>query len=209
MIVNNKLKLLLLLQSFCPLFVLVFIQHVGHFELVLLFFKQFFHGDFSVLNKAIKSSAFGDVLIMIICAFWIIASIIIAFGFRNLENGGFDSHSEKIVIKSEKNDSGVTFFVSFILPLLVEDVSTIRGLILFVLILVMVIYLLQQSNLFYQNPILYALKYRTYEFSFVNPYDDVESNKTYIGITRKSANLKDAVIKRKSIADNVFFIYNE
>ena len=204
-----KLKRYLVLQSFCPLFVLVFIQHVGNFNLVFRFFNDFFHGDLLVFEKAVISPALGDVIITIICMLWFLITAIVALGFRNLQTSNFASHGESIVIKKEKKDSGVTFLVTFILPLLVDDVSTMRDFIFFVTLLIMVIFLLIRSDLFYQNPVLVALGYKTYEFKFVMPYKDVEENKTYIGLSKGSLPYDGAIIKRRYIADDVFLIYND
>lgn len=206
---DRKLKRFLVLQSFCPLFLLIFIQHVGHGELVIRFFGSLFHGDWSVIGRAWKSSFLGDVVITVFCVLWFLITAIIAFGFKNLQDSGYDHHGEMIIIGSEKKDTGVTFLVTFVLPLLIDDVSTLRGFVFFFVLLIMVIYLLIQSDLFYQNPVLVALRYKAYEFQFVTPYQDVQENKTYIGLSRGGLPFAGAAIKRKYIADDVFFVYNE
>ena len=66
-----------------------------------------------------------------------------------------------------------------------------------------------RSDLFYQNPVLVALKYKTYEFQFVNPYKDVRGDKTYIGLSKGDIPSDKEIIKRKYIADDVFLIYND
>lgn len=74
----------------------------------------------------------------------------------------------------------------------------------------MVIALLINSNTFYQNPVLSAMKYRTFTFKFVNPASDINhSNRIYVGITHGVPIVEDAVIKRKYISDGVFLIYND
>lgn len=206
---DRRLKRFLVLQSFCPLFLLIFIQHVGHGELILRFFSSLFHGDWSVIGRAWKSSSLGDVIITMLCIMWFLITAIVAIGFRNLQTSNFNSYGEMITISVEKKESGVTFLVTFILPLLVEDVSTFRGFIFFITLLIMVIYLLIQSGLFYQNPVLVALGYRTYEFQFVKPYHDVKENRTYIGLSKGDLPLEGKAIKRKYIADDVFLTYNE
>lgn len=206
---DNKLKCFLVLQSFCPLFLLIFIQHVGHFNLIFWFFSELFKGNLTVIAKAMKSSFLGDVVIMLLCIVWFLITVVVAKGFKNLQNGNYDHYGETIVIESEKKDSGVTFLVTFVLPLLVDDVSTFRRFVFFVVLLTMVIFLLMRSDLFYQNPVLVALNYKTFEFQFCNPYMDVKENKTYIGLTRGELQFEDVSIKRKYIADNVFMIYND
>lgn len=46
--------------------------------------------------------------------------------------------------------------------------------------LAMVMALLIRSDLFYQNPVLAALGYKTFEFRFNVSNEDVESDRTYI-----------------------------
>lgn len=206
---DKKLKRFLVLQSFCSLFLLIFIKHVGHSDLVLRFLNGLIHGDWSVFGRAWKSSYLGDVVITALCIIWFLITAVVALGFRNLQNSGYDHHGETIIIGSEKKDSGVTFLVTFVLPLLVEDVSTPRGFIFFIALLTMVIFLLMRSDLFYQNPVLVALHYKTFEFQFVTPFRDVQENKTYIGLTRGGLPFDGTPIKRKYIADDVFLIYND
>ena len=206
---DKKLKRFLVLQSFCPLFLLIFIQHVGHCGLIIRFFACLFHGDWSVIGRAWNSRFLGDVIITFLCLLWFMITAVVAIGFRNLQSSGYDHHGEMIIIGSEKKDSGVTFLVTFVLPLLVDDVSTLRGFIFFIVLLTMVIFLLMRSDLFYQNPVLVALRYKTYEFQFLSPYQDVKENKTYIGLSRGGLPFDGATIKRKYISDDVFLVYND
>lgn len=206
---DKRLKLFLVLQSFCPLFILIFIQHVGHCNQIMQFFVGLYHGEWGVFEKAIHSIALGDVIITLLCVAWFLVTIIVAVGFHNLQDSGFSSYGETITISTEKKDSGATFLVTFVLPLLVNDVSTFRGFVFFVVLLGMVILLLMRSDLFYQNPVLVALKYKTFEFQFEMPYKDVQKKKSYIGLSKGEIPLENTIIKRKYIADNVFLVYND
>ena len=206
---DKKLKSFLVLQSFCPLFLLVLFKHLGHFALVIQFLTGLFHSDFSIFGKMVKSAALGDVILSVFSIIWLISTVIVAIGFRNFQYSSFASHGETIIIGAEKKDSGATFLMTFILPLLLDDVSTIRGFLVFCVLLTMVIYLLMQSDLFYQNPVLVALHYKTYEFRFNSSYKDVEKDKVYIGVTKGRLPYDGAVIKRKYIADDVFLVYND
>lgn len=47
---------------------------------------------------------------------------------------------------------------------LTDNVTSVRELIVFITMLIMVIMLLTRSNTFYQNPVLAAMKYRTFSF---------------------------------------------
>ena len=206
---DNKLKRFLVLQSFCPLFLLIFIRHVGHIALVIRFFSSLYPCNWTVIRRARRSNSLGDVVITGLCMAWFLITIIVACGFKNLQDGGYDHYGESIAKISEKKDSGVTFLFTFILPLLVDDVSTLRGFIFFIVLLTMVISLLMRSDLFYQNPVLNVLGYKSYEFQFKNPYQDVKEEKTYIGLSKGGVPFYGTPIKRKYIADDVFLIYND
>ena len=197
---DKKLKLLLILQSFCPLFFLIFIRYVGHLGLILRFFNGLIQGDISVVERAWKSSYCGNVVIAFLCVIWFLITVVVTLGFRDFQSYNFAHHGEKINIISEKNDSGATFLVTFVFPLFVDDVSTLRGFIFFIALLTMVIFLLMQTDMFYQNPVLTALGYRSYQ--------DVQENKIYIGLSKEEPT-KEAVIKRKYIANDVFLICND
>lgn len=209
MVEDTKLKIYLVLQSFCPLFILLLIKHIGDAEHVSCFLLYLFHGNWKMLFKVITGPALGDTLISIFCILWFLLTLIVALGFRVLQKSNFDSHGEKIIIIDEKKDSGVSFIVTFIVPLLVEDVSTMKGVVFFGILLFMIIFFLLRSNLFYQNPILVVLHYKTYEFQFVNPYSDVKENIKYIGLTKGSLPVHGVAIKRRYIAEDVFLICNE
>lgn len=134
----------------------------------------------------------------------------IAFGFNGIQKAGFKAAGEQIIIEETTNDSGATFLVTYVLPLLTDDVESFRGLIVFLTMLIMVIMLLSRSNTFYQNPVLAAMKYRTFSFKFLNPDSDIiNPDRVYIGITNGTPIVEEAVIKRKYISDGVFVIYND
>ena len=206
---DKKLKFYLVFQSFCPLFVLIFIRHVGNIDLIKRFFSGLLQADWSVIEKAMVNPCLGSVIITFICIVWFIITGIVALGLRSFRKCNFASHGESISIRQEKTNSGITFLMTFILPLLVDDVSSPRGFIFFGVLLIMVILLLIRSDLFYQNPVLVSLGYKTYEFQIVTPYKDVDDNKTYIGLSKDSLPTGEASVKRKYIGDGVFLIENE
>ncbi len=208
---DKELKGYLILQSFFPLFFLLFIRHfsLSSFRLLGRFISNLFQGGTVIIDRGFNGFCLGDSIISIICMLWFIISLIVALGFRDLQKGNYDSSGETITVVQERKDSGATFLVTFILPLLIDDVSTLRNMFFFSVLLVMVIVLLMRSDLFYQNPVLMFLKYKTFEFRFNNPDNDVGDDKVYIGITKGSIPSEEKAIKRKYIADDVFLIYNE
>lgn len=125
---DKKIKRYLVLQSFFPLFVLIFIKHVGHFDSVFRFFASRFRGDWSVIGRAWESKYLGDVFITALCIAWFLVTFIVALGFKNYQSCNFDHYGEKIEIQSERKDSGVSFLVTILLPLLLDDTSSWRSL---------------------------------------------------------------------------------
>lgn len=207
---DRKLKVYLVLQSFCPLFILLLIRHIGAYgSLIIKFIKGPFWGEGSVWKKVCDCDVLGDVVITAICITWLIGTIIVGLGFKNLQHVGYDHYGETIIVKEEKKDSGVNFLVSFVLPLLMDDVTTFRGFLFFALLLSMVICLVMRTDMFYQNPVLAALKYKVYTFQFNNPYNDVDENREYIGITKGNIPDSKVNIKRRYIADGVFIITDD
>lgn len=210
---NLRIKRSLILQSFAPLFLLLTIKHLDfclYWSLVYNFFDGIKKNGIITLLTAAKHPAFGGMFVSALGVFWLILTIIIAFGFKGIQTSGFKAGGEQIAVTEVQNEGSATFLVTYILPLLTDDLSSLRGLVVFLSILAMIIALLINSKVFYCNPILTALKYKVFTFKFLNPDSDIESaEKEYIGITRGNEISVDATIKRKHISDGVFLIYND
>lgn len=139
--------------------------------------------------------------IMAICAIWIILSVIYYFSFWFYKST--DKSNGYIVTQvKEQEDASLNFFMTLILPLLIDDVNTIPGALTFVIILALMCLLLWKTCLFYANPVLAILGYRIYEFSF-------ESNKDYptpcIGICKGTISNQQS-IEYKKITKNILYI---
>lgn len=211
MVENKKLKRDLVLQSFAPLFLILCVKHAHcYWRFLPSFFVKIRVHDWSVFHDIVKHAFWGDFVVFTISLIWVIWATLIYGGFIGILRVNFDSYGESLVVETDKRDTGAAFLVSFVLPLLIDDVSTLRGFIVFVLLLLMMIRLLINSNLFYQNPLLTILGYRTFEFQFVHPYKDIkDKGKVYIGVTKSNEILRETTIKRKYIADDVFIIFND
>ena len=158
---NLNLKRCLVLQSFAPLFLLLFMKHLDislYLKLVHRFWEVLVNTGISAFSVAANHVSFGSFIISIISTIWLIITIVIAFGFNGMQKAGFKSAGEQIIIEDSPNDSGATFLVTYVLPLLTDDVESVRGLIVFLTMLIMVVLLLTRSNTFYQNPVLSAMK---------------------------------------------------
>lgn len=208
---NKNLKRSFILQSFAPLFLLLTIKHLDidlYWRLVFKFFRTYSEKGVSVFLDAIHHPLFGSFIVSIMGICWLILTIAVALGFQGIQKAGFKDMGETIIIEETPNDSGATFLMTYILPLLTDDVKSLRGLMVFITMLIMVILLLEGSKSFYQNPVLAAMRYKTFSFKFRNPGSDIsDPDKLYIGITRGTLTNK-VTIKRKHISDGVFVIYN-
>ena len=210
---NLNLKRSLIIQSFAPLFLLLTIKYLDfklYLYLTYKFFCIFIKNGMIAFSIALNHVSFGGFVVSVIGVVWLMIAIFIALGFNGMQKAGFKSVGEQIIIEETTNDSGATFLVTYVLPLLTDDVESFRGLIVFLIMLIMVIILLSSSNTFYQNPVLVAMKYRTFSFKFLNPENDIiYPDRVYVGITRGDSVDEEAVIKRKYISDGVFVIYND
>ena len=210
---NLILKRNLMLQSFAPLFALLAIKYFNptkFWHLTVSFVKLFSDKGMVAVPIAVANKNFGSFLIFMISFMWLLATFIIAIGFTGMQKSGFRSAGEKISIVGSPDTGNGIFLVNYLLPLMINDVSSIRKLISFLLLLSTVIVVLIDSDTFYQNPVLSVMKYRTFTFKFVNPESDIKhSNRVYVGITHGAPIAEDAVIKRKYISDGVFLVYND
>ena len=210
---NLNLKRSLILQSFAPLFLLLTIKHLDIdlcWRLLHKFFSVLFSRGAVAFSIALKHNLFGEFVISIMGICWLVLTIVVACGFNGMQKAGFKAAGEKILIEDEQSDNSATFLVTYVLPLLTDDVESFRGLVVFLAMLIMVIMLLISSNTFYQNPVLAAMKYRTFSFKFLNPENDItHPDRVYVGITHGLLVDEETVIKRKYISDGVFVIYND
>ena len=210
---NLILKRSLVLQSFAPLFALLAIKYFNptkFWHLTVSFVKLFSDKGMVAVTTAVANKNFGSFLIFVMSLIWLLATFIVAIEFKEMQKSGFRSAGEKISIVSSPDTGNGIFLVNYILPLMINDVSSVRKLLFFLLLLSTVIVVLIDLDTFYQNPVLSAMKYRTFTFKFVNPTSDIKhSNRVYVGITHGVPIAEDAVIKRKYISDGVFLVYND
>lgn len=134
-------------------------------------------------------------------------SIVAYLYFQHFQTAGYDEE-DGMEIKNYTTDTGLGFFMTFVLPLVLDDLGKIRDFNAFIVMISLVIILMSRTNLYYQNPVLIVLGYTTFSFEIKNPKDDRMKNKEYIGITKGKIN-PDKIIKYQYISDDVFVIYNK
>lgn len=127
---NKKLKRKLIVQSFLPLSILIVIKSVTKETLGKIYCLL----D-SILHKCniietIQETGLRDdiwqILIGIIALWFAISGFITFWQFRQARFTAFNDDGDKIVIEDKIQDSGISFFMTFILSLLVDKVSTVK-----------------------------------------------------------------------------------
>ena len=158
--------------------------------------------------KAFRNVEFLRLVLILFSAILLITGILIYFYFNKTQTVGYTDHAEKISIGNDMTETSAAFFVSYVIPMLLEDITELKGFFIFVIIMIMLIMLMRNTNLYYQNPILAVLGYKTFGFKFSETSDVALRDRDYIAITRGKID-ETKIVKRKYIADNVFLIYNK
>ena len=142
------------------------------------------------------------IAIISICFVWLVLSVLFFVCFKAFEhsdaNGGYS-----IAEVCEDKEASLNFFVTLIVPLLIDDVHTIQGAATFIIIVVLMCVLLYKTNLYYANPILAVLGYKIYKFKFAS--NNCYGNEECICITRDDLRSGNSV-KYKEIQDRVFCV---
>ena len=142
------------------------------------------------------------IVVISVCVIWIIAALIFYINFAafkwNDKNGGYS-----VCNISENETASLNFFLTLIVPLLLDDVNTLKGALTLLFLVTMICVLIYKTNLFYANPVLSVLGYRVYEFSF---QENTEyGKKPYIGLCLGTVK-ENQVIEYKKISKKVFYI---
>lgn len=202
---NKYLKLLLIVQSFLPLFFLVIIRCYSQVRIRLIcdFTIELFHGNFKVIGVALNHQEIYATILLCLCVVLFVLGFFIYLLFKKNQSFGFQEESKKIIIDDDVTENSVTFFVTYITPLVLEDTDEGKGFFSFITIVALLILLMRNTNLYYQNPFLSILGYRSFYFHF-----DGEDGMRDVAITRGTIDASK-LIKRKRISDNVYFVYNK
>lgn len=205
---NKSMKKKLIMQSFAPLFLILFIKYFD-MELIKIcakFFVRIKTGWFSAIVTAVKHPLFGTFLLEVFCLVWVVYSCCGIKLFLEIQTANFIGQGESLKDVEKIPDSSVTFFVTYILPMTMDDLNTAKGFIVFSLLMTILLALMWKTNLYYQNPVLTVLGYDVFSFRFETTQMDSFKNRECIGITRGKIH-EERSIKRQLISDNVFLIY--
>lgn len=205
---NLSMKRALIIQSFAPLFAILFIKYFDTklFYLVPKFFSLVTSDFFLSFEKMWNHPLFITMILEIICLLLIVYSIITFFYFSSSQKNGYVSKGESLISIQKVQDTGVTFFMTYVLPMAMDDLNKCRGLVVFFILMLILYLLMSKTNLYYQNPVLTILGYEVFYFKFESTQLSDYKDRECIGISRGKISVGKS-IKRKKISDNVFLIY--
>ena len=144
-------------------------------------------------------------IVFFLCLIWLCAAIIFYVEFKAFKWVDKKSGYEIKAIE-ENEEASLNFFLTIIIPLLIDDVHTLQGAVTFVVIVAFILILLYRTKLFYANPILSVLGYRFFEFKFVA--NDEEDKGKCFALCRNEIN-DDHTVEYKKINGNVYYIKEE
>lgn len=187
------MKLKLMIQSLSPLALLTIINNFS-FVTENNYGEVFSAKEFIYLN-------FILLFVLSFCVIWVILSVWFYIEFKAFQytdkQSGYD-----IIIKNERGEDSLNFFLTLILPSLIDDINRWQGATVFFLVLFMICVLLYKTRLFYANPVLSILGYKVVEFEFSE--NSKVSKKNLIGIY--NGKITNNNIMYKTITDTVYYI---
>lgn len=188
------MKFKLMIQSLSPLALLTIIRNFSFVTTNCVGFKLGLK-DFILENITL-------LIVLLFCLIWVILALVffVSFGaFKwNDKECGYEICS---VVKKE--DAGLNFFLTLIIPLLLDDVNTLQGALTFAIVVLLICILLYKTNLFYANPVLALLGYSVYEFSFKQ--NEKYGDKQLIGLCKVKLT-ENGSVEYKAITDKVIYI---
>ena len=147
------LKISLLFQSILPLNAIVF--GLNTYSLI------------SYFDSLIVINRYSLICFLTIQLIIIILTIISFFQTKN-----FIKHSEELPVTIEKieknNEIGLEFFMTYIVPLIMSDLTNIGKIFVFLAIFVIMIILIYKTDLHFVNPILIVLGYNLCNIETIN-----------------------------------------
>lgn len=205
---NKPMKRKLIMQSFAPLFLILAIKNWSceMFSSLAELAGYLKKGQWSVLLRVPCHPLFFTWLLEILCIGWVLYALVSLLSFMDLQTADFRSQGERLKEVKVISDSGVTFFMTYVLPMIWDNVGTLQGFFIFALLMLMLYGLMWRTNLYCQNPVLTILGYDVVSFVFEDTELREFQEKECIGLTRGKIEA-GVEIKRQYIADNVFLIY--
>lgn len=191
-----KLKYMLMFLSLSPLALLTIIRNFSFIPVRELEESQNFCLEFLRLNTVL-------IIVLAVCGLWIIAALISCLYFYVFKWIDFKQGYE-LSAYEEKEDASLNFFMTMIIPILIDDVGSIQGALTFFIIVIMMCCLLSKTHLYYANPVLEILGYRLYE---VQLKDNTKlGDKKYWAVVRGRISRGNGTVKYKMIDETVLYM---
>ena len=157
-----------------------------------------------IFSKWLQFRPIGDMLntgntVALFCIILTILAFCFHLEFNNKSKDSFDSLPVSITAIENVNSEFISFFMT-LLAVLAFDLTSVRGAILFVMVLALFGCLFVKTELFYSNPCFAILKYHIYRV-------DTKDNaipETSIVISRDKLSNGDYISKIK-LSEHVFF----
>lgn len=194
---NLKLKYQLMLQSLSPLALLTIIRNFSFVQPSIETGNRF-----EYLTEIFRENRIL-IIVILLCVAWLIGAVLSWIAFASFKWVDKKSGYELVDVV-EKEDASLNFFMTMIIPLLIDDVDTIQGAITFFIIVILMCALLGRTNLFYANPVLAMFGYRVYEFTFKD--NTIYQKERCIGVCKGKISKIPRCFEYKSITDNVIYI---
>lgn len=175
----------LLLQSLCPLFVLVMIQNIN-----LEMFNC--EGIFIGVPNVIKNN-----IISIMCLVLIVLSLIFFVSFGVFKRKGLEN-PETIEYVQNINEMNLSFFITYIMPLVTMNMTDLKSIFVFIVIMAFMVVLLAKTDLYYANPILSFAGYNIFQIKTSRKSENI------VIITKNDISVKDKIYL-KPIKGQVYY----
>ena len=187
-----------MLQSLSPLAFLTIVRNFKFTPVSELAENQSYWGEFVRLNNVL-------IVVFLLCATWILAAIISFISFTAFR---WTDKKQGYQLSSfvEKEDASLNFFMTMIIPLLLDDVGTIQGAVTF-LILIDIDQIASAERVItvnYANPVLAILGYRVYEITFKSNPDF--NNEICLAVVKGRFLKNPSTVEYKVINDTVLYM---
>ncbi len=179
------LKMSLLFQSIFPLILIVF--GINTYNLVCDFY-----------DKSIDINIYHYCLIVFL-AVLLILIVLTIISFLLTKN--FKCYGEELPETIEKvagnNEIGLEFFMTYIVSLIMSDLTNIGKIIAFIVVLIIMIILIYKTDLYFINPILIVLGYNFYNI-------ETQIGGKYKCMSRNIIKVGDKIIFKK-VSENLIY----
>lgn len=178
---KDNIKISLLLQTFIIFFTLFLIRNYEYYKI-----------DIEIESKLTLLMNITVYVFSLLAIIGVIGLIKMAYSFR-----GTKDLPVNVCNIEEYKENSLIFFVTYILPLITIDINNMRNYWCFNIILSIIFILCYKTNLWYCNPILSILNYKTYKVS--------TKSKSFIAISKDYIKVDDA-IEILEISEDVMYV---